>query len=265
MTVYQRRSLNTKAWLASILLVGLIWLSSAGIANAVTLFWDQSGTLNGNGNWDTTTANWTGTAVNAAPTLTWNPNDGTVDASFNGAAGTGATTGTVTLTTTINANSVILANTGGNYNITGGALNLTSTSASVVMNTNATSTNGETISSAIGGTTITVANNFNGATNAAARTLLLLNGTNTFTGDLILGGTGVGNNFTNANQVSINTATALPATATVKFDRNFSQLLFTAGGNAVGGTTNYTAIFNNNINLNDTGVGTFSSGIGAAN
>ncbi len=49
----------------------------------------------------------------------------------------------------------------------------------------------------------------------------------------------------------------------MRIKRGLSQLLFTAAG--ASGTAPYTATFNNNVNLNDSGSGTFTQSIGAAN
>src|SRR4029079_5499558 len=73
---------------------------------------------------------------------------------------------------------------------------------------------------------------------------------NTFTGDLILAGSGTGR-----NQVSIVPRSALPAATTVKFQRDQSQFNF---GGSVG-----TQTFANNFVLNSLGAaGTFTSYIG---
>src|SRR5207342_2405680 len=96
------------------------------------------------------------------------------------------------------------------------------------------------IRSAIGGTDITV------VANAAAgnvNSFLTLGAnptgaTNTFTGDLIFGGTFAagGAGF---SQIAIDNPTALPSTATVRMKRTLSQLLF--GGLGGGQTGGYTA------------------------
>src|SRR5207247_1539075 len=86
--------------------------------------------------------------------------------------------------------------------------------------------------------------------------LTTLGGTYTFTGDLILGGDSTGAATNHLNEVVINTATAMPQGAGQDFlyNRNFSQIAFTAGGASGAGT--YTATFNNNFNLNNSGSGT---------
>src|SRR5207253_675853 len=97
--------------------------------------------------------------------------------------------------------------------------------------------------------------------------LLNLGGANTFTGNLILGGTGTGSTFSTSNKISINKATSLPqgAGTSVLFKQDGSQLLFTGGTSAGGSNTAYTATFNNNINLNASGGSTtFNSDIGAS-
>src|SRR5438105_3149978 len=65
-------------------------VSITSIANAVTLYWDANSSLAGTGTWDVnTTQNWKTTNTAGAPDAKWFPNDGTVDAAFGGAAGTG--------------------------------------------------------------------------------------------------------------------------------------------------------------------------------
>jgi len=233
------------------------------------LFWDQNGSLGGTGTWDTTntTQNWRTTATNGAADSKWNPNDGTVDASFN----TLAAIITIGNAATVNAKSISFLNTAGNFSIgttainSGATLNLNNATQSITMQTSTTLTNGQAINASVGGTDITVFNNVSNG----LRTLLNLNSANSFTGSLILGGTAAtGTSLGNSNQVSLGNANSLGGvsnTNDVKFARNFSNLLFTSGGN--GGAAAYTASYANDIDLNSTGstgANGFTSAIGSA-
>jgi fibronectin-binding autotransporter adhesin len=245
-------------------------LSLGSLANAVTLFWDADSSLKGAGTWDVnTTQNWKTTNATGAPDAKWNPNDGTVDASFGGALGaaaqdgTGSPDGKVSVSGTINVDSITLAATAGTYAINGGTLNITNPTSSIVMNTlTGAASRAQVISSVIAGGNITVVAP-NGA-GGGANGLLTLGGdgsgvTNTFTGDLILAGPSKATN--GFAQININNPTALPSSATVRMQRNLSQLLFGAGG--ASGSSVWSATFNNNINLNDGGSSTPTQGIGA--
>ena len=252
-------------------------LGIAPAAHAV-LYWDANSNLAGTGTWDTTTVNWRTTNTVGAPDSTWTPNDGTQDAVFGGdpgagtaGSGLGGPNGRVTVSGTVNVNSITLAAAPTppsiavvHYSISGGAINITSPTNSIVMNTNTSGTaRTQIIKSAISGTDITV------VANAVAGTI------NSF---LTLGGNPDGRDQhihrrpdlrrdlrhteqRASHQIAIDNPTALPATATVRMKRNICQLLF--GGGGAGGTTGYTATFNNNIILNDGGSGTFTQGIGA--
>ncbi len=248
----------------------LVVLSLTSLANAVTLFWDADSSLAGAGTWDAnSTQNWKTTNTAGAPDAKWSPNDGTVDASFGGALiapppqdGTGSTNGRPSISGTINVNSITFAPTTGTYDISGGTLNIASPTNSIVMNTNATgAARAQVISSIIAGTNITVvAPNGVGGINA----LLSLGAdgtgvTNTFSGDLIFGGPSTASS--GFSQININNPTALPSTATVRMQRNLSQLLF--GGGGASGSSVWTATLNNNINLNDGGSSTLNQSIGA--
>lgn len=239
-------------------------LAVAPAAHAV-LYWDADSNLGGNGTWDVaTTQVWSTTNAAGAPNSTWTPNDGTQDAAFNGPA-TGAASYTVTIPggTTINANSLAFGIPVGNVRIEGGtALNISSPTNSIVMNTNTSgSARTQIIKSAISGTDITVVVPFAPGINSFLTLGANPTGaTNTFTGDLIFAG-GNTSILGSRHQIAIDNPTALPATATVRMKRNICQLLFGGGGG--GQTTGYTATFNNNIILNDGGSGTFTQGIGA--
>jgi fibronectin-binding autotransporter adhesin len=237
-------------------------LAVAPAAQAV-LTWDADSNLGGNGTWDiATTQVWSTTGTAGAPDSTWTPNDGTQDAAFNGPA-TGAVSYTVTIPsgTTINANSLAFGIPAGNVRIEGGtALNISSATNSIVMNTNTSGTaRTQIIKSAISGTDITVVANAPGINSFLTLGANPTGATNTFTGDLIFAGSGVPT-AGSRHQIAIDNPTALPATATVRMKRSISQLLFGGGGG--GQTAGYTATFNNNIILNDGGSGTFSQGIG---
>jgi fibronectin-binding autotransporter adhesin len=245
-------------------------LSLGSVANAVTLNWDADSSLKGTGTWDVnTTQNWKTTNTAGAPDAKWNPNDGTVDASFGGALGaaaqdgTGSPDGKVSVSGTINVDSITLAATAGTYAINGGTLNITNPTSSILMNTlTGSASRAQVISSVIAGSNITVfgANGAGGGANG----LLTLGGdgsgvTNTFTGDLIFAGPSKATN--GFAQININNPTALPSSATVRMQRNLSQLLFGAGG--ASGSSVWSATFNNNINLNDGGSSTSGQSIGA--
>lgn len=238
-------------------------LAIAPNVHAASQFWDANGAtagLGGTGNWSVTTGgtgNWNDSS-GTGPQQDWV--DGS-DAVFNG---------TATYTTTIspstqvfNANSLAFGITAGNAIITGGTINIASPTNSIVMNTNTSGTaRTQIIRSAISGTDITVvanaaAGNVNSFMTIGANPT---GATNTFTGDLIFGGT-FPTGATGFSQLAIDNPTALPATATVRMKRTLSQLLFGGGGG--GQTGSYTATFNNNIILNDSGSGTFNQGIGA--
>ncbi len=249
-------------------LLAALWLTP--VVSAVTLYWDADGTLEGSGAWDAnSTQNWSTTNVAGAPDSKWDPNDGTVDAAFGGTLaasppgdGTGSTNGRVTVSGTINVDSITLAPTANSYAISGGTLHITNPTNSIVMSTILSGANrAQIIASQITGTDITVfADNGGGSANA----LLTLGApgtgvTNTFTGDLIFGGPSTAS--VGLSQININNPTALPSTATVRMQRNLSQLLFGAGG--ASGSTTFTATFNNNIILNDGGSGTLTQSIGS--
>jgi autotransporter-associated beta strand protein len=236
------------------------------VASAAALYWDHdadtTSATGGSGAWDTTSNFWRDGSDTGSLT-TWTDSSGN-DAIFGGTAGTV----TIGLGQTRTVNSISYTNTAGNYIVTGGtALNINNTTQSIVMDTNHSGLNGQVLNSNITGADITVANNHNGSDTGFgnSRTLLNLGGTNTFTGNLILGGTGIGTSNNNANMISISNPNALPATADVLFDRNFSQLLFTAGTSAGGSNTAYTATFGNNINLNHAGSATtYTSTVGGS-
>src|SRR5689334_21825306 len=98
MSVNQRRSFSAMAGLASVLLSGLVLLSGARIANAVTQYWDVNGAtagLGGSGTWDVgTTPNWNVSTGTGTATVCTNGND----ANFQGSG-----TNTVTLSGAITA------------------------------------------------------------------------------------------------------------------------------------------------------------------
>ena len=234
-------------------------------APAVSLYWDNDANPVGNtvsnsggtglgvaGTWDTSSLKWwDGVSSDVAWT------DGN-DALFYGNASY-----TVTQSGNFAPNSLTFGVGTGNVIITGGTLTIGSPTNSIVMNTNKTGTaRVQIIRSAISGTDITVVAN---AATGNVNSFLAIGAnptgmTNTFTGDLIFGGTFAAG-ATGLSQVAIENPTALPATATVRMKRTLSQLLFGGGGG--GQTGSYTATFNNNIILNDGGSGTFTQGIGA--
>jgi hypothetical protein len=226
------------------------------------LYWNANGSLGGNGTWDVnSTQNWRTTNDVGPADSTWTPNDGTQDAAFNGPP-TGAASYMVTIPagTTINANSLTFGIPAGNVRITGGTVvNITNPNNSIVMNTNTSGTaRTQIIQSAISGTDITVVPNAAGSINSFLTLGANPTGApNTFTGDLIFGGATTATGF---SQIAIDNPTALPATATIRMRRGLSQLLFGGGGG--GQTAPYTATFNNNIILNDSGSGSFSQAIG---
>jgi hypothetical protein len=248
-------------------LLGMLSLGS--VANAVNLNWDADSSLKGAGTWDVnTTQNWKTTNTVGAPDAKWNPNDGTVDATFGGSLaaaptdGTGSTDGRVSVSGTINLDTLTLAAVAGTYNISGGTLNITNPTNSIVMNTiSGAASRAQIVSSIISGGSLAVfAGNGGGGANALLSIGADTSGvTNTFTGDLIF--TGPRNATAGFLQININNPTALPTTATVKMQRNLSQLLFGAGG--ASGSGSWSATFNNNIVLNDGGSNTTTQGIGA--
>ena len=142
-------------------------LDSAGSNNGVI--------DNGSGTWDTnTTANWT---LNGGTTNTvWSDND---DAIFGGNPGTGAA-GTITLSGTINANSIHFnPAASGNFSLTGGTA-LTLTGAGGVITTNADASIDSVIAGSVGLTkrgastlTVTGSSTNNGAILVSNGTLIL--------------------------------------------------------------------------------------------
>jgi len=176
-------------------------------AHAASYTWDVNGATTGAGGtgaWDTTSSFWNNGAI-----TTWV--DVANDAVFPNTAGVV----TISAGQTRTADFITFSNPAGNYNIAGGdassRLNLNNAIKSIVMQTNVTSTNGQAINANISGTDITVANNYDGTlpANATSRTLLNINGPNSFTGSLILGGTGPGTALGNANQVALGNANSL--------------------------------------------------------
>src|SRR4029079_13599819 len=103
----------------------------------------------------------------------------------------------------------------------GGTINIASPTSSIVMNTNTSGTaRAQIIRSAIGGTDITVVAN---AVAGSVNSFMVLGAspsgtTNTFTGDLIFGGT-FPTGATGFSQIAIDSPTALPSTATVRMKR----------------------------------------------
>ncbi len=218
-------------------------LSFTQAANAVTLYWDANSLLAGTGTWDVnTTQNWSTMNVAGAPDAKWTPNDGTVDAFFGGIPGVGVSLsamggadGQVTVSGTVNVNSITFEpdtndSNPGNYSIYGGTINITSPTSSIVMKSNLDATpRPMIIASPISGTDITVVAD---AVMGNINSLLTLGGlagpgaaTNTFTGDLIYGGTFAAdaNGF---SQIVINNPTALPSTATVRMRRTLLPTAF---------------------------------------
>ena len=238
-------------------------LAIAPTAHAV-LYWDADSNLGGSGDWDiNTTTNWSTTNAAGTPDSTWTPNDGTQDAQFNGIGGAGGTipyTVTIPSGTTINAKSIEFGVAGGSVKVTGGtAINISDPLNSIVLNTNTSgSSRQQIIETPISGTDITVVQDPTGASGVNAFVGLGPNATtgvaNTFTGDLIFGGTQP--TAGGLVQININNQDALPATATVRMKHDSCQLLF--GGGGTGGTTAWTATFSNNIVLNDGGAGKFN-------
>src|SRR3954454_4441248 len=193
-------------------------LTIAPSVHAASQYWDANGSaagLGGTGNWSVTTGgtgNWND-STGTGPQQDWV--DGS-DAVFNG---------TATYTTTIspptqvfNANSLAFGVTAGNAILTGGTINIASPTNSIVMNTNTSGTaRTQIIRSAIGGTDLTVvanaaAGNVNSFLTIGANPT---GATNTFTGDLIFGGT-ISGGGTGFSEIAIDNPTALPATATVR-------------------------------------------------
>jgi len=256
-------------------------LSVTSFASAVTLFWDANSNLAGTGTWDVnTTQNWRTTNTAGAPDAVWNPNDGSLTAAFGGnpgagvaGSGVGGADGKVTVTGTIELDSLIIQPTAGNYSITGGTLHFNNPNSSIVVRTHLLggSARAEMINSPITGTDITVVADFISTSGISSRLDLGdSNSTanpNTFTGDLIFTGTGTSFSTNAWEQICMNNSVALPSTATVRMRRDQSQLLFAAGG--VAGSVAYTQTYPNNIILNDgitltlNGTGVASNGIGA--
>jgi fibronectin-binding autotransporter adhesin len=234
---------------------------------AAELFWDADGTgtaSGGSGTWDTTSPLWVTSGTNHT---TWVEGS---DANFPSVA-----PATVTLNgaRTVGQLTFSVSATAQQYLLTGGSIAFNNggpTTPSILMATNTSGTNsGQVILSSLSGGDIMIARNMN-----SNGTLLNLGGggatgtaASTFTGKLILGGTGTGNTYSTSNKVSISSPGALPQGAgnSIEFRQDASQLLFT-GGTAVGDANHaYTATFNNNINLNSSGTAThFNSDIGAS-
>ena len=237
----------------------LTLLAVASGAHAASQYFDANGStagLGGAGTWTATsggTGNWND-STGTGPRQDWA--DGN-DAVFNGTA-----TYVVTQSGNFAPNSIAIGITAGNVTITGGTLTIGSPTSSFVMNTNTTgSSRAQIIASQISGTDITVVAG-NGGVGINSFLTLGANPTgvtNNFTGNLIFGGPSTATQ--GFSQININNPTALPATATVKMQRNLSQLLF--GGGGASGTGAYTATFNNNIVLNDGQPGILTQDIGS--
>ena len=178
-------------------------------AQAANYYFDPTGAtaLGGSGPWDTTTPIWSPTNAPTANTVTYG--NGVADAAFFGGTVTATTQATafaVTVTGTVNANSVNFTpalGTGANaffgYTVSGGAINLSGTGPTIV----SANTIGETIVSGLTGTAgVTVTNNAAGGTGFPLR----------LQGDLSgLSGTinvGNGNTTTGGGYVSVGTSTA---------------------------------------------------------
>lgn len=251
------------------------------VASAVTLYWNQNGNLAGTGTWDTTTTNWSTTNTVGPADATWNPNDGTVDAVIGGdpgqgaaASGLGGPNGQITVSGTVNVRSLTMAAldqtapiTVVHYSLYGGTIHITDPTNSIVMNTNSGAGGNlartQIIASVLSGTDITVVPNPGGSVNSFLTLGAPSTGvTNTFTGDLIFGGSSTAS--VGLSQININNPTALPPTATVRMRRNLSQLIFGGGNNGVAGNAVFQHTFPNNIVLNDNASGTLTSAIGVS-
>lgn len=223
--------------------------SAASFASAATKTWDldaagdANGVVdNGSGTWDTSaTANWT-TNGGTSNTL-WSDND---DAVFGGNPGVGAA-GTITLSGTVNANSITFnPAASGNFALTGGTqLNLTGSSGLIVVNADAS------IASIIGGS--------NGLTKSGAGTL-------TLAGNDSVSGAVTANNGTltlsgSAGAVASATSYVINAGGTLKLDNSGST-----NGNRIasapitmnGGTLNFIGA----AGLTES-TGNFTSAVGA--
>jgi fibronectin-binding autotransporter adhesin len=235
-------------------------LGFVSIVHGAQQYWDANGStagLGGAGTWSATTGG----------TGNWNDSSGTGarqdwadgnDALFNGTAGY-----TVTQSGNFAPNSLSFGVTAGNVIITGGTLTIGATTDSIVMKTNVGgSARAQVIRSVIAGTDIMVTPDSAGTVNSFLEIGANPTGvTNTFTGDLIFGGSPTAS--VGFSQIGIENPTALPQTAgvEVRMRRNQSQLLF--GGGGAGQSAAYTATFNNNIILNDGQPGRLTQGIGS--
>lgn len=201
---------------------------------AADLYWDANGSSSG-----------VGGAGTWASSSTWRTG-GTSGALGNWIDGSNAFlpqgAATITLNSTVTANALEFQNTSGGYTISGSGTLTLSGSSTITLDNSTT----QKINVAIAGGDVRLVNN-------AAGTRLALGGTNTFTGNLILGGGG--SSASDLNRVDIVAANALPSTATVNFAGSFGA--FGNDGSSLSLT------LSNNFNLNSTGTGTFESFIGA--
>ncbi len=188
----RRRSRTSLLLMAAILPVASLLTPHAAAAN---LTWDSSGThptapVDGSGNWDTLTADWS----NGTADVVWN---NTSTAVF----GSGGTPGTVTIddaSGTVSATGLTF-NTGGNYTIAASGpdtLTLTGASPIISVATGVNATISAPIAGAFGSYAITGAT----ATGLIIKGLgtLTLNGINTYTGSTI-----IENNGTSATGTSV--------------------------------------------------------------
>jgi hypothetical protein len=223
--------------LAIAMAAGLIVAGVSQRAHA-SLAWDADGSPPANGG----TGNWSPTAGNLWLDSADNTEKAWIEGSDAVLPQSGSTNAiTIPSGETRTANSLTYINTSNSYTIQTGTLSLTnaspnSTTGFIVMpNILAT----QAITAPLVGGNITEQGNFSnfvGASPAGVTNLLTLgNANNSFT-SWTLGGTGVSISNADLNRVNFNVAGALPSGATVSFQRNFSQAIFTSGNTVPAGT-----------------------------
>ena len=221
------------------LIFTLVILLSVFIGRAQTnYYWNgasiaASPAAGGTGTW--TTANAWRQPTNVGAQATWASGNNVIFPQ---------SSGTVTLGSATSAALLDFQNTSGAYTLTGaGPLTISGTNPSIKISGTSTT---QVINIPIAGTTITVLDNGG----VSGGTALTFGATNTFTGNLIIG-TG-GSSVSKVNRVNVTSATAIPSTATIRFE---SWASFVNTGVA-------SLTLPNNLVLNNAGSGTNETFIG---
>ncbi len=176
------------------LLAIVLWISSTALAQVTRLYWNP--TTGGSGTWDTSTTMWRDTWT-SPPSVVW---DNVSTAVFRGTA-----TGTVTVTGTITAKSILIGATGdsgNNYTFSGGQITLSGPSPDIIGVTNSSDT--LTFNSVISGDNLFF-NNTTGSSDGGTsfgNGNLILTASNALSGTVNIGGYNQGSGalrITNSN------------------------------------------------------------------